>query len=94
MIKRTFGFSKDLLKDLSGFPPKHFKQVISKALSLVNEPMPSDAKALQVYENLYRVDSGEYRIVYTFTEVSVDIIIIGKRNDDEVYRLLDRKMKN
>jgi len=93
MTKRTFGFSKDLLKELAGFPPKHFKQVISKALSLVGDPTPSDAKALQGYDELYRVDSGEYRIVYTFTADSVDIILIGKRNDDEVYRLLDRKMQ-
>jgi mRNA interferase RelE/StbE len=37
------------------------------------------------------VDSGEYRIVYDVTEDAVRIIIVGKRNDDEVYRLLDRK---
>ena len=40
---------------------------------------------------MLRVDSGEYRIVYTVTEDTLRVVLIGKRNDDEVYRRLERR---
>ncbi len=86
MAHRTLDYTRDFLKELTGLPPKHFKQVVSKALALASEPFPSDAKQLQGYDDLFRIDSGEYRIVYTVTETEVKLIIVGKRNDDEVYR--------
>jgi len=91
MARRTLDYTMDFLKELTGLPPKHFKQVVSKALALTSEPFPSDAKQLQGYDDLFRIDSGEYRIVYTVTETEVKIIIVGKRNDDEVYARLRRK---
>jgi len=36
------------------------------------------------------VDAGEYRIVYRATE-TVELLLVGKRNDDEVYKQLKRK---
>jgi mRNA-degrading endonuclease RelE of RelBE toxin-antitoxin system len=41
---------------------------------------------------VYRVDSGEYRIVYCFDPNAdlVEVILVGKRNDDEVYKQLKR----
>lgn len=93
MSRRSLGLSNALLKSLADLPSKHFKQVVSRVLGLVNDPQPPDSKKLQGYENLMRVDSGEYRIIYSFTEEVVDIVLIGKRNDDEVYRQLERKFQ-
>ena len=39
----------------------------------------------------YRIDVGEYRVIYDLDGDVVRIILIGKRNDDEVYRRLRRK---
>jgi mRNA interferase RelE/StbE len=49
---------------------------------------------LKGYPGFYRVDSGEYRIIYRFTpeEDLVEIILVGKRNDDEVYEQFKRLM--
>jgi mRNA interferase RelE/StbE len=54
--------------------------------------LPADSKELTGYSNYYRVDSGEYRIIYRFnaSEDLVEIILVGKRNDDEVYKQLKR----
>jgi mRNA interferase RelE/StbE len=43
---------------------------------------------LKGYEGGYRVDQGEYRILYTIDDENqlVDVFRIGKRNDGEVYR--------
>jgi mRNA interferase RelE/StbE len=33
---------------------------------------------------------GEYRVVYRYDDESVYVVVCGKRNDDEVYRRLER----
>jgi mRNA interferase RelE/StbE len=51
--------------------------------------MPADSK--QVIGHPYRrADVGEYRVIYSHNEDRVRIVLIGKRNDDEVYRDLKR----
>lgn len=92
-MSHLLDYDKGLLKELSDFPPKHFKQVVSKILMLTQDAFPPDSKLLIGYDNLWRVDSGEYRIIYTASDSQVTILLVGKRNDDEVYRHLERKFK-
>lgn len=80
--------AKTAEKDLIVLPPKIFKQVVGKLLSLQGEPHPQDCKALKGYPGGYRVDQGEYRILYTIEEGEVRVFRVGKRNDGEVYRNL------
>jgi mRNA interferase RelE/StbE len=81
-IKEITGSSLQFLEKL---PPKQFKQVALRVLELANNPFPHDCRPL--YGNLkgYRLDQGEYRILYTVNEEK-DIVIykIGHRKD--VYR--------
>jgi len=72
--------------------PKIAAQIAKKVLALNVDPLPNDSKHLIGYPGYYRVDSGEYRIVYSFNpeEDLVEIILVGKRNDDEVYKKLER----
>ncbi|WP_199247185.1 type II toxin-antitoxin system RelE/ParE family toxin [[Phormidium] sp. ETS-05] len=79
----------DFLKSLQ---PKIAAQIAKKVLELNLDPLPADAKQLTGYPGLYRVDSGEYRIVYRFNPEAdlVEVILVGKRNDDEVYKKLKR----
>ncbi|TAG72751.1 MAG: type II toxin-antitoxin system RelE/ParE family toxin [Oscillatoriales cyanobacterium] len=74
-----------VLDFLKGLQPKI-------ALALNVDPLPNDSKQLIGYLGYYRVDSGEYRIIYNFNpeEDLVEIILVGKRNDDEVYKKLER----
>ena len=83
---------KTVLDFLKGLQPKIAAQIAKKVLSLNINPLPNDSKQLKGYANFYRVDSGEYRIVYRFKpkEDLVEIILVGKRNDDEVYKKLSR----
>ncbi|MDO9509226.1 MAG: hypothetical protein Q7I97_07830 [Thermovirgaceae bacterium] len=38
----------------------------------------------------FRVDSGEYRIVYRFDDEVLYVSVIGKRNDGDVYKKAKR----
>jgi len=81
-----------VLDFLNGLQPKIAAQIAKKVLALNVDPLPNDSKQLIGYPGYYRVDSGEYRIIYNFNpeEDLVEIILVGKRNDDEVYKKLER----
>jgi len=52
--------------------------------------LPPDSKPLKGYSGYFATDIGEYRIIYTILEPEVRVELIGKRNDDEVYRKFKR----
>jgi mRNA interferase RelE/StbE len=79
---------KPALKSLKALELKPFKQIMIKILSLQSDPKPQDCKALKGYPGGYRVDQGEFRILYTIEENTISIFRVGKRNDGEVYRNL------
>ncbi|PIR84225.1 addiction module toxin RelE [Candidatus Kaiserbacteria bacterium CG10_big_fil_rev_8_21_14_0_10_51_14] len=70
-------------------PPKQFGQVDRKLAGLLAFPFPHDSKHLKGLD-WYRVDVGEYRIIYNVRGNVLDVPLIGKRNDDEVYKKLKR----
>ena len=65
-------------------PPKQAGQIDRKLENLRNDPYPPDSKSIG---NIWRrADIGEYRIIYTADVNMLHVPIIGKRNDDEIYR--------
>jgi mRNA interferase RelE/StbE len=85
-------FTRDAVQPIEDLTvPKQFRQVVTKILSLLKEPNPADSFALQGYD-ARRTDIGEYRIVYRYEESddTLKIIVVAKRNDDEVYKTLKR----
>lgn len=81
--RKAFDFVKELQS-------KQFKQVHLAILELLREPRPPDSKGLVNYPNLFRKDVGEYRIIYRYDAEVVYIMLVGKRNDDEIYKHLKR----
>ena len=83
-----------VLDFLKGLQPKLAAQIAKKVLALNVDPLPTDSHKLKGYLDLYRVDSGEYRIVYRFSPEQdlVEVILVDKRNDDEVYKRLQQLM--
>lgn len=77
----------DFLRGLST-DAKRFRQVMSKVLGLLERPQQPDSRAFRGHDELWRVDVGKYRMIYRFDETHVWIDVVGKRNEDEVYRAL------
>ncbi len=85
-------------KALKGLSGKHKQQVLAALEALEQDPAPHDSKALRGAKyrryGLRRKDVGEYRIVYTLSAegeaMVISVVLIGKRNDAEIYRLLER----
>jgi mRNA interferase RelE/StbE len=67
---------------------KPFKQVMLSVVYLTKTPYPHDSQKLAGYP-FRRIDIGEYRVIYDVeAEETLRVILIGKRNDDEVYKRL------
>ena len=70
---------------------KQFRQVMLSIIRLTKDPYPHDSQQLTGYP-YHRVDIGEFRVIYDIEEKeTVRIILVGKRNDDEVYKRLRNK---
>lgn len=80
--------ARSFMEDL---PAKQYKQVASKIFELLRNPYPQDAKHIKGAHGYRRVTSGEYRIAYTVVGETIRIALVGKRNDDEIYKILARK---
>lgn len=78
------------LGDPQRYQAKVARQLMLSILGLALNPRPQDCKPIGAG---YRVDSGEYRIYYEIDDAHqvVEVLLVGKRGDDEIYRQLKRR---
>lgn len=81
-------FTKHACKFLKRLPKKQALQFKAAIQKLQINPFPQDSKKLKGHFDYHRVSVGEYRIVYRVEKTVLLISLIGKRNDDEVYKKL------
>jgi mRNA interferase RelE/StbE len=79
----------DIFKELADLPAKQYRQVVGAILDLMNDSRPHYSKPLAGSPYL-RLAVGEYRVIYRDDEDTVLVVIVGKRNDGEIYRALKR----
>lgn len=90
-LKLKLKVSKQAGRFVEELQAKQYKQVVGTVLDLLKNPEPHDSKLLKgSVDRNRRVDIGEYRITYRLEGDMVLVLVIGKRNDDEVYKILDR----
>ena len=80
-------------KAMDKMPDKHFCQVYDAIEALRVDPEPGDSRELASSLTLKRrrKDIGEYRIVYWHDDEALYIDLVGRRNDDDVYKKAKRK---
>ena len=91
-MARTPKLSKRARKFLGRLAAKQVRQITTKIDKLCADPRLHDSETLRGYPGLLRNDQGEFRITYRYTDATLFVILVGKRNDDEVYRALRRYM--
>ncbi len=90
MTFRKTDLHKKAAKTLSSLPAKHGKQIAQRLVALQTDVRPHDSEKLTGSE-LYRIDVGEYRIVYEWDDETIRVPVIDKRNDGEAYKKLRRR---
>jgi mRNA interferase RelE/StbE len=67
-------------------PTRDQERVIKTLESLEENPRPSGVKKLQGGGNLYRVRSGDFRIIYSIEDARLVVLVVKIGNRREVYR--------
>ena len=86
------GITRSARKDLLDLQPRVSEQVertIERLLARLREGQrPQDMKALRGRPETYRIDSGEYRILFSLDETAALVTILRVRHRRDVYRNL------
>ena len=65
---------------------KDRQRIVSKILSLAEDPRPPGHEKLAGREDRYRVRSGRYRIVYSIGDTELEVVVVRIGHRKEVYR--------
>ena len=80
--------SRSADRDIRRLDGRIRRQVFAKILALKDNPRPQDVKLLHGPGKLYRVVSGEYRILYEINEATKVVLVFRIGHRREVYRNL------
>jgi mRNA interferase RelE/StbE len=80
--------SKNAAKFLLKVPAKHARQVAERITALRQMPNALPTEDVKGYAPFRRLKSGEYRVVYFIEGETLFVTLIGKRNDDDIYKQL------
>ena len=86
----NLNITKSVDKFLKNLKPKQFRQILQTILRLRLDPHPHDSKQLIGSPEYKRVDMGEFRIIYRVESDVVKIVLVGKSNDNDVYKRFKR----
>lgn len=89
----TIKLSKRADKVLGKMPAKQAKQIATRIKQLADDPEALPTVELKGYAPWRRTKSGEYRIIYKIDGDILRVALVGKRNDDEIYRLIERFLR-
>ena len=80
-------------RDLAALPPADRKRIGRKIDALANDPRPPGSKKLAGAEDLYRIRSGAYRIVYQVQDDVLLVLVLMIRHRGRVYEDLVRMLR-
>jgi len=85
-VKYTVEFSKLVFKSLKKIPKDEGKKILRKAEALITNPYPNGFKKIQGEENLFRIRSGDYRILYRVFEKKLVILVVNVGHRKDIYQ--------
>lgn len=85
-VKYEIEISESAEKYLGKIPKKDRLKIIAKIDALEEETMPIGSKKLQGHKVLYRIRSGDYRIVYSIIKNQLIVLIVEIGHRKEIYR--------
>ena len=73
-------------KVLLGFPEKDQLRIRDRIDALAANPRPADCKKLQGEDGLYRIRSGDHRVVYAIRDKQLLVLVVRIGDRKDVYR--------
>ncbi len=83
MAKYQLKIKKSAEKELASLPLEAILSLKEQILELSNNPFPPGYKKLKGFKNLYRIRSGNYRVIYSILhhELIIEVLKIGHRKN-------------
>lgn len=75
---------------LQSIPAKHARQIVERIEALARDPAKQPHEELRGYAPMRRMRSGEYRVIFRIEAETLFLLLIGRRNDDDIYKALER----
>lgn len=82
----TVELSRIAQKALKDIPQADVRKICDKIEKLKKEPLPNGSEKLAGNDDLYRIRSGDYRIIYQIWKKKLIILVLKIGHRREVYR--------
>jgi mRNA interferase RelE/StbE len=82
----TIQFKSSALKELRKLSKEFSEQIARDINDLAKNPRPHGHKKLKSSENLYRIRSGNYRVIYQIQDNILIVLVVRIGDRKEVYR--------
>ncbi len=79
-------YKKSVEKDLRKLPKSVLKQIVRKIQTLAKNPLQNSSVKLRGATNLYRIRHTDYRIIYSFNNDELVILVIKIAHRKDVYK--------
>ncbi|NGX56725.1 MAG: hypothetical protein K1060chlam5_00971 [Candidatus Anoxychlamydiales bacterium] len=80
--------SKPTIKNLKKIEKSELKKIARKIDKLSNNPRPTNAKKLINQKDLFRIRSGDYRIIYQVKDSILLILVVNIGHRKDIYKTL------
>jgi len=84
-MKYSIEFTERAIRDLESLPAMERRKVGKRIEALGANPHPSGVKKLQGAEDLYRIRSGDYRVIYSIADKKLLILVIRVGHRKDIY---------
>ena len=62
------------------------ERVTRAMLALARDPRPRGSRKLQGYDDVFRIRVGQYRMLYSFSGITLIVVVLKVGHRKEVYR--------
>lgn len=81
----------EAVEALASFPKKVQRQIARRIDALADDPRPPGSKRLEGGQDIWRLRSGDYRVLYQIREKALLVLVIRIGHRREIYRRLPKR---
>ena len=86
MARYEVEISRSAEKQLRRLPRADQVRAVRKMLALADDPFPEGVRKLSGYDDVFRVRTGRYRILYSVSERTLVVAVLKVGHRKDVYR--------
>lgn len=86
MARYEIEISRSAERQLRKMPRSDRGHIVGAMLELADNPFPRGSRKLAGYDDVYRVRTGRYRILYSVAQRTLVIVVLKVGHRKEVYR--------